>query len=139
MCLSHSFLQFVENLGNLVLLRTLLRTFGALQLIGKKLALGAALTTLGEPAPWLVVSTTVNSQNTFKLSLNIRYIPMQLLLVPFGKSSQWIQVHWAAFIMFWPKMEKLLNIEQLFSFKSKHQIIQDFVHTLGMMGKLLMG
>ncbi len=74
--LSLSFLQFVENLGNLVLLRTLLRTFGALQLIGKKLALGGDLTTLGEPAPWLVVSTMVNSQNTFKLFLNIRYITM---------------------------------------------------------------
>jgi hypothetical protein len=67
--------------------------FGALQLKGKKFALGGDLTTLGEPAPWLVVSTMVNSQNTFKLSLNIRYIPMQHLLVPFGKSSQWIQVH----------------------------------------------
>jgi hypothetical protein len=49
--------------------------FGALQVKGK-LALGGDLTTLGEPAPWLVVSTMVNSQNTFKLFLDIRYIPM---------------------------------------------------------------
>jgi hypothetical protein len=36
-------------------------------------------------------------------------------------------------------MHKLLSIEQRFSFKSKPKIIQDFVYTLGIMGKLLMG
>ncbi len=36
-------------------------------------------------------------------------------------------------------MEKLLNNGQLFSFKSKHKIIKEFVHTLGIIGKLLMG
>jgi hypothetical protein len=41
--------------------------------------------------------------------------------------------------MFPPTMEKLLNNGQLFSFKSKHKIIKEFVHTLGIIGKLLMG
>lgn len=50
--------------------------FRALQLKGKKFALRGDLTTLGEPAPWLLVSSMVNSQNTFKFFLNIRYIPM---------------------------------------------------------------
>jgi hypothetical protein len=69
----------------------------------------------------------------------LKSLKLQHLRVPFGKSSQWIWVHWVAFIMFRPTMHKLLSIEQRFSFKSKPKIIQDFVYTLGIMGKLLMG
>jgi hypothetical protein len=47
-----------------------------------------------------------------EISETMAHIAMLLVLL---ESPQWVGVHWVGFIMFQPTMEKLLNIEQIFS------------------------
>jgi hypothetical protein len=98
---------------------------------------------LQPPSLFLKVGISLMKEGSLFFCFDFHYeisqttMPLAALLVQL-ESPQWVWVHGVGFIMFQPKVEKLLNIEYFFidnSFKSKLKTIGEFGHTFGIFWK----